>query len=187
MRLNEFSTKNGRDVEMEDFTVFVGPNNAGKSQTLRDIRSIVTNYNESDSVIIDDFDFELPNGYEDAVANLETFDPQQAYQEETVRGLTSELQGTTDVGVRQQDINRIDEGDAEVIINTFGQFYVSFLDASSRLEIAGETDSYDTEQSHAQDLVQRLLEGDEERKELREAFNDTFGVCVYADATSGTA
>ncbi|MDB9153590.1 hypothetical protein [Parabacteroides distasonis] len=39
MRINSFKTKKGQDVLLNHkITVFVGPNNSGKSQTLQDIQ-----------------------------------------------------------------------------------------------------------------------------------------------------
>lgn len=40
MKLNSIRIKNGDDeIRLNDITVLVGPNNVGKSQTLRDIKN----------------------------------------------------------------------------------------------------------------------------------------------------
>ena len=38
MKLKSFTTKQGKNVPLTKIAIFVGPNNTGKSQTLRDIR-----------------------------------------------------------------------------------------------------------------------------------------------------
>ena len=59
MKLKSFITKNGDTVSLGKVTVFVGPNNSGKSQTLRDIRERMVNGLKSKPIIISQFNFEI--------------------------------------------------------------------------------------------------------------------------------
>ena len=43
MKLKSFTTKQGKNVPLTKIAIFVGPNNTGKSQTLRDIRERLEN------------------------------------------------------------------------------------------------------------------------------------------------
>lgn len=42
MKIETLITKDDRKIDLGEFTVLVGPNNVGKSQTLRDIHSKMT-------------------------------------------------------------------------------------------------------------------------------------------------
>jgi len=42
MRINSIEIKNSKIIELGNFTLLVGPNNVGKSQTLKDINTKLT-------------------------------------------------------------------------------------------------------------------------------------------------
>ena len=65
MKLKSFTTKQGKNVPLTKIAIFVGPNNTGKSQTLRDIRERLENGQKSKPVIIDSFEFDTPSSIED--------------------------------------------------------------------------------------------------------------------------
>lgn len=61
MRIRQFTTKDGETVDLGDFTVFVGPNNTGKSQTLLDIHSIMESNQSSEdtqTTIVEKIEYE---------------------------------------------------------------------------------------------------------------------------------
>lgn len=59
MKIDSISTKSGDTHSMGNFTILVGPNNTGKSQTLRDIHDLMSNgMNNVDTTIVTDIQFE---------------------------------------------------------------------------------------------------------------------------------
>ncbi|WP_083902446.1 ATP-dependent nuclease [Natronorubrum sulfidifaciens] len=178
------TTKSGEFVEFSDFTILVGPNNTGKSQTLRDIREIMTTSyrNEPETILIQDIDL-LDVTFDEFVDQLdETVDQRGRTQ---FRSMGPEVQGYPAVTVKPAHENKVENADSlfelEIRNLNFRQFAISYLDAGSRLEIAESTNSYDVESDFATDPVQKLYEEEEARKEMRAAFKQIFNKDVILD------
>lgn len=87
MKLKSFTTKQGKNVPLTKIAIFVGPNNTGKSQTLRDIRERLENGQKSKPVIIDSFEFDTPSSIEDFYSGLEIKDSIHNIGYKTVFGI----------------------------------------------------------------------------------------------------
>ena len=91
MKLKSFTTKSGQTVILGKMTVFVGPNNSGKSQTLRDIRERMVDGQKSKPVIIDNFDFEIPTSVEECLEDIDVRDSNYNIAHKTISGLQYDL------------------------------------------------------------------------------------------------
>ncbi|MFC4550820.1 MULTISPECIES: ATP-dependent nuclease [Halorussus] len=172
MRVQSFTTKNGETVELGDFTVLVGPNNTGKSQTLDDIRLEIRN--DNGSTIIDELTVELPDQFDELKTGVKRATDQ--HDHEVLRGIGSNL---LDREVNRASLERLEEqfqrGNHQPILNTFGSFKVAHLDTSSRLQVAESGPAHNMHEEAPSNLLQALFEaGPEVDEELRSAFQNVF-------------
>src|SRR5690242_5184288 len=61
LKIKRLTPREGAPLELGHLSVLVGPNNCGKSQTLRDIREFCTSGSTSRLKILTDIDIELPS------------------------------------------------------------------------------------------------------------------------------
>ncbi len=170
--IQSFTTKNGETVELGDFTVLVGPNNTGKSQTLDDIRLELRN--DNGSTIIDELTVELPNQFDKLKTGVEQTTDQ--HDHEVLRGIGSNL---LDHEVNRASLERLKEqfqqGNQQPILNTLGAFKVAHLDTSSRLQVVDSGPAHNMHEEAPSNLLQALFEaGPEVDEELRSAFQNVF-------------
>ena len=65
MKLKSFKNKSDQtEIVLNNITVLVGPNNVGKSQTLRDIKNLLELGNNARPVIVSDADFDFPDNFD---------------------------------------------------------------------------------------------------------------------------
>jgi ABC-type branched-subunit amino acid transport system ATPase component len=173
VRIDSFTTKNGETVDLGDFTVLVGPNNTGKSQTLDDLQ---TEMRDGDgSVIIEEIAVDLPNHFGDLESGIERTTDQHG--SEMIRGIGPELTDSdTQRNVRFETLEeQFQEDNQQPILNTFGSFNVAHLDTSSRLRVAQSGGAHNPHEQAPSTLLQALFEAPEVDDDLRSAFQDVFG------------
>ncbi|WP_254279655.1 ATP-dependent nuclease [Haloarcula marina] len=189
MRIDYFTTKNDVTVDLGDFTVLVGPNNTGKSQTLLDIHSIMESNNSSDSVqttIVDDIEYQS-QPFDEFREELNIGSHPNQVDRRIIRGISSNLQELSNQNLQDHQIDRLEDEDDITQHNRFQrltQFKVALLDASSRLNIAEATGTYDVSDGYPQNILQKLYTAPQAREQLRDAFQDTFGKDILLDYSS---
>ena len=73
MKLKYFKNKGDQtEIVLNNITVLVGPNNVGKSQTLRDIKNLLELGKNARPIIINDADFDLPENFNDFLSKYYT-------------------------------------------------------------------------------------------------------------------
>lgn len=189
MRINQFTTKNDETVELGDFTVLVGPNNTGKSQTLLDIHEIMQSNNRAEDVqttIVADIEYQSQL-FSTFRNRLNIRDDPDSVGRKEVRGISSNLQGLSNQKLHENHLESLEEADDVSEHNRFRyltQFKVALLDASSRLTIAESTNTYDVSDGYPQNILQKLYTAPDARQRLRDAFRDTFGKDILLDYSS---
>lgn len=150
MRINYLKLKSGEQVALQHkITVFVGPNNSGKSQTLKDIRCLMDRQQSpiKTPVILanDNTCFEIPNletikrdiAFKDSVMNVDHY---------TISSIGSSLFGKSNVEAHKPHINNFDGmGDnakRNIFFSSFGKYYTALMDAETRLKLSSETNSF---------------------------------------------
>ena len=183
MNVIRFVTKNDQKITLGKFTVLVGPNNVGKSQTLRDIRSIMVDGEQARPTLITDLKVEKPERFEDLLIDLEVVEHPQSVGVHIVRGLGSNLITGQEHNVRLDHFQRMFEENEDIKF-AFGnilKFRVSYLDADSRLRVAQKSPSYNPHTEYPQNLLQSLYGSGEAEVELQRTFLDTFGINIRLD------
>ena len=189
MRIKHFTTKNGETVDLGDFTVLVGPNNTGKSQTLLDIHSIMDSNQPPENThttIVEDIEYQTQSFSEFIEELTVGTDPNQANRKR-IRGIGPNLQNVANQQLQDQQLERMEEKENITEHRQFPrltQFKVALLDASSRLTIAESTQTYNLSNGHPTDVLQQLYTAPQARQRLRDAFRNTFGKDILLDYSS---
>ena len=192
MRIKGAQTKSGESLEFGPLTVLVGPNNVGKSRTLRDIHQQMTQGQSAGSVILTDVDVELPTTMDELLSGLDVAQDPQDANYHLVRSISSNLVSGHEMRVHLAGLKENMENpewredNRDYLFQQFGRFRVALLDAESRLQIASSSPSYDPATGRPERLLQSLYYAPPHVEEtLREAFDETFGMQIRLDYSTG--
>jgi predicted ATP-dependent endonuclease of OLD family len=184
MRITELHTKHGEAIHLGKFTVLVGPNNVGKSQTLRDIQTRMDSGPSARTTLIDNIDLEKPPAFEDILEGVQVVEDRQNIGHHYLRGILSNLQAGGNIQVQLESLRNQYDGspDMKFMLGGLAKYRVSFLDASSRLGVAQTTSSFNAAEQPVSNLLQGLFASEERvEAELREAFKRAFGMDIRLD------
>jgi len=167
-------------------TIFVGPNNSGKSQALREIRNFLTSGGNSGGHIVDNINFSA----------FKQIEAQQIMESMAVRSsIGGNLkQDRVDIRVNEEDIFPIDRNDFIDILSDpnskkdqFSRFYgrSQFLsmDATSRIQLINPQERGD--HKRPQSVFARLFADGSRRDALNNLIYEAFGLYFVLDATNG--
>lgn len=186
MKIKSFETKSGQKVILENITIFVGPNNVGKSQTLKDIKNLLEKGISAPLIVLDRADFEWPRDFDTFLESLNMSDSQRTIGNKTINELKSDMLSTEDrdfpVNIYRPAYEDIDRRNKE-IMGYFTKFFVADLSSSNRLLLASSVNSVNPETSHPANLLQALfLDGYRDKEaELKKAFKDAFNMDIMLD------
>jgi hypothetical protein len=91
MRVQSIKTHGGKEIHLGNFTVLVGPNNVGKSQTLRDIHDKLSNGWDVRTTVVREVVLEKPDSLEVLLEGLDVRDDPENIGHMLVRGIGSDL------------------------------------------------------------------------------------------------
>lgn len=183
MNISSLTTTNGQEIELGKFSVLVGPNNVGKSQTLKDIHAIMMSGGEPRTVLISEVEIPKPENFDDIFDGL-TIRPHANRDDlRNVRGIGSNLHtgGNIDIAIDKLEREFNASSDLGFTFGNIGQFRVSYLDADSRLQVAKRTKSFDAQNQPPQSLLQALYVHEEVEEALREVFQSVFQMDIQLD------
>ena len=185
MRLKSARSKSGETIELGDFTVLVGPNNVGKSQTLRDVHDRAHEPNTARPVILEELEFEAPDSDELLLDGLYVVDDPRSVGGRVARGLSSNLVSGHEVRFNPEHLHMYftepERLGPDWLLHNFGKFWVALLDAGSRLRVAESSSPFDPTESVPQRLMQDLFQDREAQEQFGAAFRDTFGFDARLD------
>jgi ABC-type branched-subunit amino acid transport system ATPase component len=146
LKLNGMTPKGGSALTLGKLTVLVGPNNAGKSQTLRDLRDFITTSSNQKLTILGGADLESP-GRDEAVREISQR-PHSNPSLISFQGVGTNLQRRDESVVHegwldQQYAQSSNSNFGKSLLESLGKFWCAFLDAEGRFALAASTDSYD--------------------------------------------
>jgi len=188
MKIDYLDNKNGERIDLNKFTVLVGPNNAGKSRTLRDIHEHFIKGQNAKPVIIESIGTAKPPTFDEIINDLTITDHPNSVGTKRIRGIGPELTSSEDVNFNPEHVQRqFDQ--AENLSFTFGniaKFRITHLDAESRLNVARKTGSYNPHENPPQNLLQALYGNGEIESELQTAFVESFDTEIKLDYSGMT-
>ena len=173
-------------IDATAITVFVGPNNSGKSKALREIYQYCSSgYKNSNDVIIDEITFSgfSPGKAEERLSKVtlkphanEAIHPRHVFVGK--RGVRHQIDKT-------QLLNALQNPNA--IPSHFCQWYLSYntliLDGKSRIGLINDQAAGDLQQAPSTSF-QMLLYDDQKRGEIRRIVHDAFGKYFVLDPTN---
>ena len=194
MRINMITTKDGQTLPLGKFTVFVGANNVGKSQSLKDIRNGAGHSPFDTKTLITSVDLDRYKTVEDLLSGVYRIPWQgrsdEAPKENFALGLSFDLRTKLKVPCspsklaeqisKGTDIYKIGDG-------ALRNFSIAYLDAESRLRVASECSSHEAMEEPPEMLLQAFFtDKTGAEKELREIFRATFNQDIKFDYSSMT-
>jgi ABC-type cobalamin/Fe3+-siderophores transport system ATPase subunit len=190
----KFGSTNGQpnlDINITPITVFVGPNNSGKSKVLKEIESYCRlSHGQPNDLIISKIDF---TAYTQAEIEKEISEIQQTPEPGENVNSGSVIIGK--VGAQENQAKRIHIPKQNLIneaINPanrnhwFGQFLSMFtlrLDGTNRLNLLTQQPAGDLQRT-PQNHISHLFINDSLRKEVRRIIYDAFGKYYVIDPTN---
>jgi ABC-type branched-subunit amino acid transport system ATPase component len=184
MKIKTLHTKDGDTINLGKFTVLVGPNNVGKSQTLRDIQAKMNDGATARTTLITELKLEKPASFDKILEGLEVVEDRQNLGLHNIRGIRSNLQSGDQTQVSLENLRtQFDASiDLAFMLGNLAKYRVSFLDASSRLAVARTVPSFNPSEGPPTNLLQGLFANDESiETELRNAFKNAFGMDIKLD------
>lgn len=183
MRLKCLKLKNGEQISITNrITVFVGPNNSGKSQTLKDLRSMLdkNRANFSSTVILDDDNsvFEVPS--HDQIMNYVSIrSSKNSVDQYNIEGIVSDLLNRESIGIHKSQKGSI--GSRDLFFEWFSKYYLALMNAETRLKLSSQVSSFNAEEDIPSNLVQALLLDSDAELRLQKAFHSAFGEDIKLD------
>lgn len=186
LRITQMTTKLGEQIQLGGLTVLVGPNNCGKSQTLRDIRSYVTSGSDFRLKSLQGLSVELPdlNG---AFAHVQRVPEAQSPGHLRTRGVSYDLQTSHEFVAPEQWADQMfadaaTPANQSRILQQMGSYWVAHLDAKGRFSLTAPTDAYDTRTESPRNALQKFYNDRAvAQPSLRSAFREAFGVDIALD------
>jgi len=178
-------TRNDDEVMFGPMTVLVGPNNSGKSQTLRDLRDFALGGPESSLTLFKSIDVTMPSK-EDFEKFFQVLPSKGSPTNENVLGIGDSL-------VKVQNISSgvgwsktvIESPDLQLQRQSLGTFLISHLHAGTRFELTAPQEAYDLETEGPTHALQEFFRRRREvQPKLRQAFAEAFGRDIALDWTA---
>jgi len=185
LKISSITPRGGRPLSLGQFSILVGPNNCGKSQTLLDIRDFITSGITSRLTILTEVGLELPSESE-AMGDLRQ-SPHQLPGHTSLSGVSSDLQkghefAPPDGWLKQMYSGSSQPAIRQQLLTNMGTFWVAHLDAEGRFKLTAPTDSYDKRTGSPANALQAFFAGGKtKQEELRVAFREAFGIDIALD------
>jgi energy-coupling factor transporter ATP-binding protein EcfA2 len=190
MKLSEISTKDGEVIEIGKFTLLVGPNNVGKSQTLKDIHRKLIKGHTAETTLISSIKVDRPTTFEELYKGFDVRVDPINIDHHIIDGVTSDFDQQSMIRVHQleQQHRHQFEQTPELDYTYLGlsKFRVFYMDSESRLKIASKSPNYILDENSPKNLIQALYGSlGEFDEKLKDAFQSTFGMNIKLDYSAG--
>jgi len=188
MKLSEITTRDGEKIKVGKFTLLVGPNNVGKSQTLKDIHRKLLQGHKADTTLIKEIEIDRPEKFDDLLEGLDVRADKMNVGSHIIDSVTSSFEQNSMIRVQLEPHRQQYERNKELDYTYLGlsKFRVFYMDSESRLKIASKSPNYIPEESSPKNLLQALYGSlGEFDEKLKSAFKSTFGMDIRLDYSAG--
>ncbi len=175
------------NVPAQGVTVFVGPNNAGKSLVLRELDTAISTHGTPSTKLLKDFELVWPteSQLETDIATLTKKAPPGTLTENIYVGRfapSGQLEATA--LNREGLVQQFKQRNKLWVASQFLRYFQIRLDGRTRFELTNDRPTGDLLQM-PQNILAHLFQDDELRKEIREIVHDAFGVYFVIDPLNG--
>lgn len=183
MQIEKLTTKSGQEIKLGKFTVLIGPNNVGKSQTLKDVHNKFTQGDAYSTTLIDSVVCEEPKDFRELIHGLDIKPDPRVVGRSQVSGITSKLNSSENLAVHIDHIqNQVQQNGINSIFGSLAKYRVSYLDSESRLVVSKTSPSINVHKHTPQNLMQALYAAEDQvENSLRAAFKETFDMDIKQD------
>lgn len=177
------------EIEPGAVTIFVGPNNSGKSMILREIETYCQNGEIGNLKILGGIEFALPTDA-DLIQQIESMKIPYKDNEHPPPGYIMYGRFNSTRGFIKQSVDPNDlvnwKSNAATLqhfIQRYVTMYVTRLGGKERFELVKNRENGDLK-SHPSNSLSGLFQNDTKRKEVRALINEAFGKYFVIDPTS---
>src|SRR5688572_1404311 len=162
-QLHSIRPRGGEPIELGKLTVLVGPNNCGKSQTLKDIREFTSSGVLDRLVILDQVSATLPDEAE-LRASVQTRPHETAVDHVQISGVKDDLLTQLGFGPPRNWIDRQysqagnSEDQKREVLRSLGTCLIAYLGAEARFKLTSPTSGFDTRSQAPANAIQSLLD-----------------------------
>jgi len=178
MKIKTIHTTAGESLHAEKFIVLVGPNNSGKSQTLKDIQTLMYSGPTERIVLVKSIDLEKPTHFNELLQGLKISKNLGRPGESNIMSIGTRLIGNESlpVNLSEKEAEFEQASNANFILGNLSRFHVTYLDVQSRLNIAQThlaKNPHDEKTINPLDALYKDTSGamDELKAIFRQAFN----------------
>lgn len=173
-----------------NFTLFVGPNNVGKSQTLKDINTKLTFGHDVITEFITNIKIDAPNDFDELIKGLNIQlhpnTPSLHSIDEVVSWRENNNSSAIQINLEsaKQNFNSsITTKPKDYTFLNLSKFRVYYMDSDSRLNIAKTTSSIDP-RTVPKNLMHKLYGNDSIKEKLNDAFQQAFHMDIFLDTST---
>lgn len=186
-KINKINLKNGISIAPKRINIFVGANNCGKTQLLKDILTYVTGENTT-SLLVNELDIPYPDSFESFLNSypiniVETNRGNSQLQiiTPTLDASPTGLQSNTLI----EDLNnRLTRSDKQSFRKAIGQRLITFLNTDNRLGLVKKCSVENLHQVGAKNVLEALYQADiSAPSRIRKLVIDAFQTDIYFDYT----
>ena len=182
----------GLDIQTPNVTVFVGPNNSGKSQALRELETWCQG-RDSTMVVIGGIELDMPDTADDLLAMLEPHKTRPPQNQENQVGHIWILRPVIrqNEGLFRQKINVetlrgcIEDGNLAYLRTVFVRVFTLRLDGKTRFDLVDMKERGDLIEEHPQNHLWALFTNDDAREKVRQFTKEAFEKHFVIDPTKG--
>ena len=188
-RITKIQFNDGRSLEPGNLVVFVGPNNVGKSRSLKDILSICAppQGHSPLPLVVKEVDWTPPSSFEELRERDKMFVREEANGQRLLRSLDPSL-----IGERNYQVTGWNEATFKGVLNNkqlfptlFGSQFVGHVGTQNRLQLVQQSPSPQF-RKHATTLLQALYWKKAAVEEIKQAIKNQFDIDLALDFSTLT-
>jgi len=186
-QVHSIRPKHSSAIELGKLTVLVGPNNCGKSQTLKDIREYSSTGSTNRLVVLDEVNSSLPTLAE-LKAAIQIGPNSSAVDHVMITGVKDDLLTQMSFGPHgtwlDNNYNAGSENSSSKreLLRQLGTCLFAYLGAEARFKLTTQSPGFDTRSEAPSNAIQSLFKsGPDTHAELRRAFRSAFNMDIGLD------
>lgn len=185
-RILSFKPKGNSAINIGQLTVLVGPNNSGKSQTLKDIRQFTSSGSNDRLVILDNVQVTLPT-QEELRREVSVRPHENSSDHINITGVRDDLLTQASFGPHKKwfehTFQALDDSNREKeVLRSLGTCFIGYLGAEARFKLTISSAAFNPRSEAPSNAIQSLFAADSSvQEELREAFRKAFNMDIALD------
>ena len=192
-KVQKINLKDGRDLTPKKINIFIGANNCGKTQLLKDILSYITK-KEAKCIVIDSLKLPEILNWEDIQDKYDFNIAESSDENEMLSCISSTFDSDDHNGFQGRNITDIMNGWLKSNEKAFWKYagagFVSFLNTDNRLKLIQSRQSNDLRKFGAKNILEAVYLSDtnseqcETYEKIRSKIKEIFGTDIYLDSSN---